>query len=365
MPKQTGPWKSIIGTRDKCALNRFVCKSVTIAGVLGRHRLTRLLRGGIVHPAQERCGVTMGLALEPSDKIWMDGQFVKWQDATVHVLTHSLHYGLAVFEGIRCYNGKAGSAIFRLPEHVDRLFESAHIAMMSIPYDKKQIADAIVETVRVNKLDACYIRPLVYIGYGAMGLYPGDNPVRVAIAAWKWGSYLGAEGLEKGIRAKISSFTRHHVNAAMPRAKISGHYVNSILAKREVKADGYDEAILLDADGFVAEGTGENVFIVRHGKLITTPLTSVLEGITRNSVMQLARERNIPVVEERFTRDALYVADEVFVTGTAAELTPVREIDGRTIGNGKPGPLTKSLQKAFFDVVHGEDESHASWLTRV
>lgn len=307
----------------------------------------------------------MGAALVPSEKIWMDGQFVNWADATVHVLTHSLHYGLAVFEGIRCYKGTSGSAIFRLPEHVDRLFESAHIAMMKVPYDKKQIADAIVETVRINKLDACYIRPLVYVGYGAMGLYPGDNPVRVSIAAWKWGSYLGEEGLEKGIRAKVSTFTRHHVNAAMARAKISGHYVNSILAKREVKADGYDEAILLDADGFVAEGTGENVFIVRRGRLITPPLTSVLEGITRNSVMQLARERNIPVAEERFTRDAMYVADEVFLTGTAAELTPVREIDGRTIGTGRPGSVTTSLQKAFFEIVRGEDKAHASWLTPV
>ncbi|MBH0204133.1 MAG: branched-chain amino acid transaminase, partial [Nitrospira sp.] len=204
------------------------------------------------------------------------------------------------------------------------------------------ISEAIVETVRVNKLEACYIRPLAYIGYGAMGLYPGDNPIHVSIAAWKWGSYLGDEGLEKGIRAKISTFTRHHVNAAMARAKISGHYVNSIMAKREVKADGYDEAILLDSDGFVAEGTGENVFIVRNGRLITTPLTSILEGITRNSVMQLARERNIPVAEERFTRDAMYVADEAFVTGTAAELTPVRELDGRKIGTGKPGPIIKS-----------------------
>jgi len=248
---------------------------------------------------------------------------------------------------------------------VDRLFESAHISMITMPYDKKQISEAIVETVRVNKLDACYIRPLVYIGYGAMGLYPGDNPIKVSIAAWKWGSYLGDEGLEKGIRAKISTFTRHHVNAAMSRAKISGHYVNSILAKREVKADGYDEAILLDSDGFVAEGTGENVFIVRNGRLVTTPLTSILEGITRNSVMQLARERNIPVAEERFTRDAMYVAEEAFVTGTAAELTPVRELDGRKIGNGKPGPITKALQKSFFEIVRGEDKAHASWLTRV
>ncbi len=256
--------------------------------------------------------------LQPSEKIWMDGKFVNWADASVHVLTHSLHYGLAAFEGIRCYKGRKGSAIFRLPEHVDRLFGSAHIAMMQIPYEKKQVADAIVETVRVNRLEACYIRPLVYIGYGAMGLYPGENPIRMAIAAWQWGTYLGDEALTNGIRAKVSSFTRHHVNVAMTRAKISGYY-----------------------------------------------LTSILEGITRNSVIQLARERGIPVVEERFTRDAMYVADEVFLTGTAAEIAPVREIDGRRIGTGKPGPLTMDLQKTFFEIVRGEDSSHESWLTRV
>jgi len=303
--------------------------------------------------------------LQPSEKIWMDGSFVNWADASVHVLTHSLHYGLAAFEGIRCYKGRNGSAIFRLREHVDRLFESAHIAMMQIPYEKKQVTDAIVETVRVNRLEACYIRPLVYIGYGAMGLYPGENPIRMAIAAWQWGTYLGDEALTNGIRAKVSSFTRHHVNVAMTRAKISGYYVNSILAKREVKADGYDEAILLDADGYVSEGSGENIFIVRKGQLKTTPLTSILEGITRNSVLQLARERGIPVVEERFTRDAMYVAEEVFLTGTAAEIAPVREIDGRLIGTGNPGPVTMDLQKTFFEIVRGEDPSHESWLTRV
>lgn len=303
--------------------------------------------------------------MEPVDKIWMDGKFVAWQDAQVHVLTHSLHYGLAAFEGIRCYKGKSGSAIFRLVDHVDRLFDSAHISMMAMPYEKKQIAEAIVETVRVNRLDACYIRPLVYIGYGAMGVHPGDNPIRVAIATWKWGTYLGDEALANGIRACVSSFTRHHVNVSMTRGKISGYYVNSILAKREAKADGYDEAILLDPEGYVSEGTGENIFIVRRGILKTTPLTSILEGITRNSVIDLARERNIPVVEERFTRDEMYIADEVFVTGTAAELTPVREIDHRRIGTGQPGPVTLALQKAFFSIVRGEDPAHESWLTRV
>ncbi|MEX5213015.1 MAG: branched-chain amino acid transaminase [Nitrospiraceae bacterium] len=303
--------------------------------------------------------------MQASEKIWMDGQFVSWSEANVHILTHSLHYGLAAFEGIRCYQGKQGSAIFRLHEHVDRLFESAHIAMMTIPYDKKQVADAIIETVRVNKLDSCYIRPLVYIGYGMMGVHPGDNPIRLAIAAWRWGAYLGEEALAHGMRACVSSFTRHHVNVSMTRGKISGYYVNSIMAKREAKANGYDEAILLDPDGYVAEGTGENVFIVRRGRLITTPLTSILEGITRNSLMQLARERNLPVVEERFTRDAMYVAEEAFVTGTAAEVTPIREIDGRRIGNGKPGPITTSLQQAFFSIVRGENSAHSGWLTPV
>ena len=303
--------------------------------------------------------------MDPKGKIWMDGSFVDWADANVHILTHSLHYGLAAFEGIRCYKGKSGSAIFKLHEHVDRLFESAHIGMMTIPYEKKQVAEAIVDTVRINKLDACYIRPLVYIGYGAMGVYPGDNPIKLAIAAWKWGSYLGDDALANGMRACVSSFTRHHVNVSMTRGKISGYYVNSILAKREAKANGYDEAILLDPEGYVSEGTGENIFIVRKGRLKTTPLTSILEGITRNAVIDLAREQGIVVAEERFTRDEMYIADEVFVTGTAAELTPVREIDNRRIGAGKPGPVTAALQKRFFSIVRGEDLSHDSWLTRV
>ena len=303
--------------------------------------------------------------LEPHGKIWMDGSFVNWADANVHVLTHSLHYGLAAFEGLRCYKGKSGSAIFKLQEHVDRLFDSAHIGMMTIPYDKKQVAEAIVETVRVNKLDACYIRPLVYIGYGAMGVYPGDNPIKMAIAAWKWGSYLGDDALANGMRACVSSFTRHHVNVSMTRGKISGYYVNSILAKREAKANGYDEAILLDPEGYVSEGTGENIFVVRKGRIKTTPLTSILEGITRNAVIDLAREQGVVVLEERFTRDEMYIADEVFVTGTAAELTPVREIDNRRIGTGKPGTITLALQKRFFSIVRGEDATHESWLTRI
>jgi len=300
-----------------------------------------------------------------SKKIWMDGALVDWNEAHVHILTHSLHYGLAAFEGIRCYQGENGPAIFRLREHVDRLFESGHITLLTIPYSKQAVMEAIVETVRANDLQSCYIRPIVYIGYGEMGLYPGENPVRLAIAAWPWGTYLGEAALKMGIRAKISSFTRHHVNVSMTRAKISGYYVNSILAKWEAKKAGYEEAILLDPDGYVAEGTGENIFLVRRGVLKTTPLTSILEGITRNSVMQLAREKNIPVVEERFTRDALYVADEIFLTGTAAELTPVRELDDRMIGEGKPGPITQSLQTDFFSILHGNDSHHADWLTPI
>jgi branched-chain amino acid aminotransferase len=301
--------------------------------------------------------------MDTQGKIWMDGSFVDWADANVHVLTHSLHYGLAAFEGLRCYKGKSGSAIFKLQAHVDRLFESAHIGMMTIPFDKKQVAEAIVETVRVNRLEACYIRPLLYIGYGAMGVYPGDNPVKLAIAAWKWGSYLGDDALANGMRACVSSFTRHHVNVSMTRGKISGYYVNSILAKREAKANGYDEAILLDTEGYVSEGTGENIFIVRHGRIKTTPLTSILEGITRSAVIELAQEQGIIVVEERFTRDEMYIADEVFVTGTAAELTPVREIDNRRIGTGKPGVVTAALQKRFFAIVRGEDQSPPSLAT--
>ncbi len=300
-----------------------------------------------------------------SDKIWMDGQFVNWNEANVHVLTHALHYGLAAFEGIRCYKGIKGSAIFRLNEHVDRLFESAHIMAMKVPYNKKEVFEAIIETVRVNRLESCYIRPLLYVGYGEMGLFPGNNPIKLSIAAWPWGTYLGEDALEQGIRAKLSSFTRHHVNVSMTRAKVSGYYVNSILAKCEAKKSGYDEAILLDPEGYVAEGTGENIFIVKKGVLKTTPLTSILEGITRDAIMTLAQERNIPVVEERFTRDAMYVADEVFLTGTAAEVTPVREIDDRAVGEGTRGPVTTLLQKAFFDIVKGEDPTHLNWLAPV
>ncbi len=295
----------------------------------------------------------------------MDGKFVDWDNATVHVLTHSLHYGLGVFEGIRCYETQKGPAIFRLDEHIDRLFGSAHIFLLDIPYSKKEIRDAIIGTVRVNKIKECYIRPLVYIGYGAMGLYPKGNPINVSIAAWSWGAYLGDEGLTQGIRVKTSSFIRNHVNANMTRGKVCGYYVNSQLAKKEAIACGYDEALLLDTEGYVSEGSGENIFMVRNGVLKTTPLTSILEGITRNSIMKIAADKKIPVVEERFTRDELYIADEAFFTGTAAEVTPMRELDGRIIGSGKPGPITRELQSIFFDLVKGKNKNYASWLTAV
>ncbi len=295
----------------------------------------------------------------------MNGSFVKWTEAKVHVLAHSLHYGTGVFEGIRCYKTDAGPAVFRLQEHVDRLFDSSHILQMPIPFSREVVVEAILETVRVNRIDACYIRPLAYIGYGAMGIYPADNPVELAIAVWPWGSYLGDDGLKNGIRVKISSFNRPHVNATMVRSKTTANYANSLLAKREALKDGYDEALLLDIDGYVAEGSGENVFIVRKGLIKTPPLTSILEGITRDTVMQIAVERGLRLEEERFTRDELYIADEAFFSGTAAELTPIREVDNRRIGTGKPGPVTKELQAAFFDIVHGRDSRHEDWLTYV
>jgi branched-chain amino acid aminotransferase len=303
--------------------------------------------------------------LQTTEKIWMDGTFVPWNDAKVHVLAHTLHYGTGVFEGIRCYKTASGSAVFRLKEHVDRLFGSMHILQMDCPFTREQVSGAILETIRVNKIDACYIRPLAFIGYGAMGVFPKDNPVNVIIAVWPWGSYLGDEGMKNGIRVKISSFTRPHINATMVRAKAVANYANSLLAKREALKDGYDEALLLDTDGYVAEGSGENVFIVRNGVIKTPPLTSILEGITRDTVMQLAQERGLRVVEERFTRDELYIADEAFFTGTAAEITPIREADNRSIGMGTAGTVTKDLQAAFFDIVHGKDSRHEDWLTYV
>ncbi len=303
--------------------------------------------------------------IKKTEKIWMDGEFVEWDKANVHVLTHSLHYGLGVFEGIRCYETEKGPAIFRLGEHVERLFNSARIFLLEVPYSEKEISEAILGTVGINKVMECYIRPLVYVGYGAMGLYPKDNPVRVSIAVWPWGTYLGEEGLTNGIRIKISSFIRGHVNSNLSRGKVCGYYVNSQLAKKEAVSCGYDEAILLDTEGYVSEGSGENVFIVRNGILKTTPLTSILEGITRDSIIEIGRKEGIPVVEERFTRDELYIAEEAFLTGTAAEVTPIREVDGRIIGDGKPGRITKKLQSLFFDVVKGRKKDYASWLTYV
>jgi branched-chain amino acid aminotransferase len=303
--------------------------------------------------------------LTKTDKIWMDGKLVNWDDAKVHVLTHTLHYGLGAFEGIRCYKTEIGSAIFRLDEHVDRLFASAEIFLLKIPFSKAEIKTAIIKTVKANKLKECYIRPLVYIGYGAMGLYPKDNPVNVSIAAWPWGAYLGDEGLANGIRIKVSSFTRHHVNSAMTRAKICGYYVNSQIAKKEAIACGYDEALLLDTEGYVSEGSGENIFIVRNNTLKTTPLTSILEGITRDSILQIAKDMKIPLKEERFTRDEVYIADEAFFTGSAAEVTPIREVDGRKIGLGKCGKITMKLQRTFFDIVKGKNKKYEPWLTRI
>lgn len=303
--------------------------------------------------------------INKTEKIWMDGRLVSWDDAKIHVLTHSLHYGLAIFEGIRCYETQDGPAIFRLDEHVERLFKSASIFMIEIPYSVEDIKRAIVETVKTNKVTECYIRPIVFLGYGAMGLYPKGNPVNVAIAIWPWGSYLGEEGLKNGIRVKISSFVRGHVNSFMARAKVSGYYVNSQLAKKEAIINGYDEALLLDPDGYVSEGSGENIFIVRNGILKTTPLTSILEGITRDSIIKIAKDQGIDVREQRFTRDEVYVADEAFFTGTAAEVTPIREVDGRVIGNGKPGEITKKLQSIFFDIVRGRNSTYRNWLTFV
>jgi branched-chain amino acid aminotransferase len=298
------------------------------------------------------------------EKIWLDGELVDWDRAQVHVLTHTLHYGLGVFEGIRSYRTADGrSAVFRLEEHVRRLFESAHINMMEIPFGQEEVCAAILECLRANALDEGYIRPLAFIGDGAMGLHPGDNAIRLAIIAYAWGKYLGEEGMERGIRAKISTFSRHHVNAKMTKGKTCGDYVNSILAKREALADGYDEAIMLDTQGLVAEASGENLFVVRDGQIMTPPLANVLEGLTRDTVMTLAREQGIPVVERSITRDELYVADELFLTGTAAEVTPIREVDRRCIGSGTRGPVTKSLQSAYFDVVAGRAPKHEAWLT--
>lgn len=297
--------------------------------------------------------------------IWYDGKMVPWRDANTHVLTHTLHYGLGVFEGLRAYETAQGPAIFRLQEHTDRLFNSAHIFMMKMPYDKATLMQAQCDVVKQNKLTAGYIRPIAFYGAEAMGLSARTLSTHVAIAAWPWGTYLGPESLENGIRVKTSSFTRHHVNINMCRAKSVTTYANSILANQEVGLNGYDEALLLDVEGYVAEGSGENIFIVKQGKLYTPDLTSCLEGITRASVIELAAEIGIPVIEKRITRDEIYCADEAFFTGTAAEVTPIRELDNRMIGVGKRGPITTQIQTLFFDCVKGRAKNHASWLTFV
>jgi branched-chain amino acid aminotransferase len=294
--------------------------------------------------------------------IWYDGKLVPWRDATTHVLTHSLHYGLAVFEGVRAYKTVSGTAIFRIREHTERLFNSAHIYLMKMPYTQDEIIAAQKEVVRANKLDECYIRPIAFYGSEKMGVSPKGVRVHVAIAAWPWGAYLGADAIEQGIRVKTSSFARHHVNVSMCRAKYSGTYANSILANLEATEHGYDEGLLLDVDGFVAEGSGENLFIVKNGCLYEPELTSALIGITRDSVITLAREMGYSVSARRITRDDLYIADEAFFTGTAAEVTPIREVDGRTIGEGRRGPITTRIQQAFFECVKGKAEGHREWL---
>ena len=297
--------------------------------------------------------------------IWYDGKLVPWRDATTHVLTHSLHYGLAVFEGLRAYKTADGTAIFRLKEHINRLFDSAHIYMMKIPYDRQTLTEACCEVVRRNQLDACYVRPIAFYGSEKMGVSPKGAQVHVAIAAWPWGAYLGADGIEKGIRVKTSSFSRHHVNVTMCRAKYSGTYANSILANQEALEHGYDEALLLDVDGFVAEGSGENLFVVKNGKLYEPELTSALIGITRDTLISLARDAGLEVVAGRLTRDDIYIADEAFFTGTAAEVTPIRELDSRVIGDGKRGAITAKLQAMYFDAVNGRAPKHRDWLTQV
>ena len=298
--------------------------------------------------------------------IWFNGSLVPWEQANVHVLTHTLHYGTGVFEGIRAYKGARGkTAVLKLSAHIDRLFMSAHIAGIEIPYGKDEIREAVFSVLKKNGLEEAYIRPIVFLGHGSMGLLPVDNPVSVAVAAWVWGAYLGDDGIKNGIRTKISSFTRMHVNSFMTKAKICGNYVNSVLAKQEAISTGFDEALLLDAEGYVAEGSGENIFIVRGGTIKTPPLTSALEGITRACVIEIARDRGMSVEQQRFTRDELYTADEVFLTGTAAEITPVREVDNRMIGDGKPGDVTKILQETFFEITRAENGKYKEWLETV
>ncbi len=307
----------------------------------------------------------MSTMADRDGEIWMDGKWMPWRDANIHVLTHTLHYGMGAFEGIRAYDTSEGPAIFRLEEHTDRFYRSAHILGMKIDYDKETLLQAQKESLIRNKLSSGYIRPICFYGSEGMGLRADNLKTHVAVAAWPWGAYLGQEALEKGIRIKISSFSRHHVNVALCRAKATGHYINSILALQEAIRDGYDEALLLDTQGFVAEGSGENFFMVRNGKLITPTLTSCLEGITRESIMQIAKDLDIEVVETQVTRDDVYTCDECFFTGTAAEVTAIRELDGRQIGTGKMGAVTRQIQEIFFAAVHGKVEKYKHWLTLV
>ncbi|MEY4212121.1 MAG: branched-chain amino acid transaminase [Burkholderiaceae bacterium] len=297
--------------------------------------------------------------------IWFDGKMVDWRDAKIHVLTHTLHYGMGVFEGVRAYDAVGGTAIFRLAEHTRRFFNSAKIFQMALPFDEATLAQAQKDVVRENRLASCYIRPIAWIGSAKLGVSARGNTVHVAIAAWPWGAYLGEDGLSRGIRVKVSSYTRHHVNVSMVRAKASGYYVNSILANAEVTAHGYDEALLLDTEGYVSEGAGENVFIVRNGVIYTPDVASCLDGITRDAVITIARDLGVEVREKRITRDEVYCADEAFFTGTAAEITPIREVDDRTIGSGRRGPITEQLQNVFFDIVGGRAQRYANWLTPV
>jgi len=297
--------------------------------------------------------------------IWMDGELVPWRDANVHVLTHTLHYGMGVFEGVRAYKTDKGTAIFRLQEHTDRLFRSAHIMNMKIPFDKETINEATRAAVHENDLETAYIRPMCFYGSEGMGLRADNLKTHVMIAAWEWGAYLGQEALEKGIKIRTSSFSRHHVNVSMCRAKANGHYINSMMALQEALASGCDEALLLDTDGFVMEGSGENIFIVRDGVLYTPDLTSALDGITRSTLMRLANDQGLDVVEKRITRDEVYIADEAFFTGTAAEVTPIRILDDREIGSGARGPITEKLQTLYFDLVHGRLEEYSDWLELV
>ena len=300
--------------------------------------------------------------MEPTKKIWMEGKLVDWNEAKIHILTHTLHYGLGAFEGIRCYKTSRGSAIFRLKEHIDRFFNSIKIIHLKIDYSPEEIIQAITRTIKANELEECYIRPITYIGYGGMGINHRGIPICTAIAVWPWGVYLGDGALTNGIRVKISSYTGHHTNVNMTKAKVCGNYANSQLAKIEAIEHGYDEAVMLDPDGYVAQGSGENIFIVRKGVIKTPPLTSILEGITRDSVITLAHDLGIPLKEELFPRDELYIADEAFFCGTAAEVTPIKEVDNRVLGNGKPGEVTRRLQQAFFNVVQGKDEKYLDWL---